>query len=465
MAVDIHKRSDLANVLWIAVPSAFGMIVMTIQSLVDMFWIGRLGTESVAAVAISGNIINVIFGLSGFLHTGTVALVSRAVGAKDKKEASQVVAHAFIMGGAVGIFLLIFCWISAPWMIRYFDAEPEVTNQAITYLQVMSIHLMLAFFLIPLAAVFYSSGDTVTPLILHSIAVILNSVLDPIFIFTPDKAFHILSFEFHPGVLGWGVYGAGMATNIAVFAALIFYFIIIPLGKFPVKIPKPSQFNLDFSEFNRLVRIGLPSALAMLFRPLSTILILKIIADFGSGPVAGFGIALRLYSINFIFFGGLGAAASVLVGQYLGAKSKDGAGRISKRLIAAGIILQLLLTAMYVFYAEPLIGLFDSNMETIRPGADFMVWVVLGFIISSPGGLAAAAMNGAGDTKPGMIAGFVSNWIFKLPLAWILSGPVGLGLLGIWIAMFISLVVEGGMCLGWYGMGKWKNKSVAKDAF
>ena len=438
---------------------------MTIQSLVDMFWIGRLGTESVAAVAISGNIINVIFGLSGFLHTGTVALVSRAVGAKNEKEASEVVVHAFIMGGAVGIFLLAFGWFLSPWMIDFFDAEPEVTSQAVTYLQVMSIHLMLAFFLIPLAAVYYSSGDTVTPLVLHSIAIILNSILDPIFIFTPDKAFHILSFEFHPGFFGWGVWGAGMATNIAVLVALLLYLIIIPLGKFPVKIPKPSDFNFDFSEFNRLIRIGLPSALAMLFRPLSTILILKIIADFGTGPVAGFGIALRLYSINFIFFGGLGAAASVLVGQYLGAKSKDGAGRISKRLIFAGFLSQILLTVMYIVFAKSMIGFFDSNIETIRPGTDFMTWVVLGFLISTPGSLAAAAMNGAGDTKPAMIAGFVSNWLFKLPLAWLVSEYTSLGLLGIWIAMFISLVVEGGMCLGWYGMGNWKNKSVAKEAF
>ncbi len=461
MAVDIHNKSDLENAFWIGAPAALGTLVMTFQSMVDMFWIGKLGTESVAAVALCGNIINVIFGFSGLLHTGTVAIMARAIGAGDKKEASRTLAHSFLLGSAVGIFIVAAGWVSSPAMIGFFKLEPAVAEQAIQYLQIMLVHLMLAFMLIPMAAGFSAAGDTVTPFLLHSLAVLLNVILDPILIFTPEKEIELLGRVFHPGVYGMGVYGAGLATAIAVGAALLMYFLIAPFGKFPISFPRPSALKLDLAEFWRIVKIGAPSALAMLSRPMSTLLLLRVITIFGSAAVAGFGIAMRWYSVNWILMAGFGASVPVLVGQYLGAKSIEGASRVSGKIIRWGAMTQIVSTALYILLARSMIWLMDDNPETIKAGSDFMIWVVLGFLVSSPGGLAAAAMNGAGDTTPGMIASFAGNWLFKLPLAWLLALPLSFGLFGIWLAMFISLVVEGAMCLAWYYRGKWKYKDVS----
>jgi len=463
MAIDIHRRGDFYNVFWIAWPQALSTLVMTIQSLVDIFWIGRLGTEEVAAVALTGNVIFVLFGLSTLLHAGAIALLSRAMGADKPRDASHTLVHSFLLGVVMGIALLVLCWFPAPWIIGFFKAEPEVTRLAVIYLRIMGVHMAGICVIIAPFASFASAGDTITPLVINTIAVVTNAILDPIFIFSPGQAVEIAGMTIYPGVFGWGVFGAGLATVVAVGLALILCFLTVPMGRFPVKVPRFGEIKIELFEFWRIIKIGAPFAIAHISRPMSTVLLLRIIAAFGTGAVAGFGIAMRWYSVNWILFGGMGMAASVLVGQHLGAESPERASRVSGRLIAVSLATQILLTALYWYLAPYLVAAMDPNPMTVKPGADFMRWVVLGFLISSPGGIAASAMNGAGDTMPGMIAGIISNWAIKLPLAWALAQISYLGLIGVWHAMFISLFAEGAICLVWYRLGKWKLKKLGGE--
>ncbi len=463
MAIDIHKRSDLYNVFWIAWPSAISSLVMSVQSLVDLFWIGRLGTDEVAAVSLIGNVMFVIFGVSMLLHAGTMPIIARALGAEKPEDASHALVHSSLLGILFGVILTILCWVLAPLMVSFFQAEPEVAKLAVIYFRIMGIHMGAVCFIIAPFAVFAAAGDTLTPLVINIIAVLVNVVLDPIFIFSPGEAVAIGEMVIHPGVFGWGVFGAGFATVVGVGVAIVLCLLTIPLGRFPVKVPRRMDIVIDLGEFWRIIKIGTPFAIAHISRPMSTVLIMRIIAIFGTSALAGFGIAMRWYSMNWILLGGMGMAASTLVGQYLGAKSHESATRISRRLIFAALISQIVITVLYYFSAPYLIAMIDPNPDSIKTGSDFMRWVVLGFLISSPGGTAAAAMNGAGDTKPGMFAGLISNWAIKLPLAWALSQVSYLGLDGIWYAMFISLFAEGAICLAWYRRGKWKEKDLSGD--
>ncbi len=460
MAVDIHRRSDFYNVFWIAWPQALSMLVMTVQNMVDIFWIGKLGTESVAAVAISGNVIHVIFGLTGILHAGGIALMSRAMGAGDKEEASRVLAHSTILGIFMGLILLALGYIFAPSIVSFFQAGEEVSRLGVIYLRIMSWHLMLIFVAISPGVAFVAAGDTFTPLVINAIAIVANIVLDPICIFGPGQTVHIGGLSIEPGIFGWGIFGAGMATNFATILAILLFIVTVFMGRFPIKIPRPGRVKFEPEQFWRIIRIGVPFSIAHISRPLSTVILLRLITGFGTGAVAGFGIAMRWYSVNWIILAGIGMASATLVGQYLGAESKEGAARVSRRLIKATFIIQIFVTGLYCYFARDMIAIMDPNPATVGPGSDFMIWVVVGFLFSSPGGICAAAMNGAGDTKPGMIAGLVSNWAIKLPLAWALAMIPLLGLDGVWLAMFISLFAEGVIQMAWYRKGAWMKKVI-----
>ena len=458
MAIDIHKRGDFHNVFWIAWPQALGFLVITIQNMVDMFWIGRLGTSEVAAVSVCGNVITVIFAFSWFLHVGTVALISRAIGAREGGHATNTLANSFILGVATGLAILVAGWAAAPAIMNFFNVDPVVADLGVTFFRSILGHITLLMFTIPAMAAYSSAGDTLTPLVLNSIGVLLNIALDPIFIFEPGVEVAIGGFTMRPGVFGWGLMGAGLATVAATALIFLVYMLTAFSKRFPVDVPKRGNISIDPARIAQIIKIGVPGAVAQMSRPLSTVILLRLIARFGTGPVAGFGISMRWYHVNWILIGGMSAAASVLVGQHLGAESPKSASRVSRKLIFTGVVIQFLSTAIYFIFAERLVAIMDPNPETVKAGAAFMKWVVLGFLLSSPGGLAAAAMNGAGDTMPGMVAGLASNWLVKLPLAWLLAQSPTLGLDGVWLGMFFSLVVEGAMCLTWYSKGNWKNK-------
>jgi Na+-driven multidrug efflux pump len=208
------------------------------------------------------------------------------------------------------------------------------------------------------------------------------------------------------------------------------------------------------------LRIGIPASIAVISRPLSTVLIQRILAMFGSGPIAGFGVGLRWIGLNFIFFGGLGIAISSLTGQYLGAGDPEGAERMMRRGLLVGFIFQALSTFIYFLFAPQLVAFMDPSTQTVEAGSAFIRWVVVSFLVSSVGGIAAAAMTGAGDTRPIMVISILSNWIIKLPLAWALAIPLGAGVPGVWQAMFVSLLIEGAAMLYWYKKGRWKTKKV-----
>jgi len=456
MNVDIHKRSDIYNAFWIAWPQALGLLLMSVQSMVDIFWIGRLGTDEVAAVSLCGNVFNVVFGFAGFLHVGAIALLSRAAGARDRASGSHIFAQAFELGILSGILLIVGGQLSAPRVVGFFRVEPEVARLGVIYFRIMCAHLGVVMFIIAPMAAMNAAGDTLTPLVLSAVAVLANVILDPAFIFAPGEAVVAGGLVVRPGVFGMGVFGAGLASLAAAVIGFGLYAFTIPMGRFPLPFPNPAEFRPDWSVYWRIIRIGVPFAVAHMSRPLSTVLLLRIVAGFGTGAVAGFGISMRWYSVNWILAGGMGTAAAVLVGQHLGAGSQEGAARVSRRIIRSGLLIQAVLTALYFASAEALVGVMDPNPATIAPGAAFMRWVVAGFLLSTPGGLAASAMNGAGHTRPGMAAGVFSNWVVKLPLAFVLARYTGLSLDGVWVAMFISLIVEGALCLFWHKKGEWK---------
>ena len=180
----------------------------------------------------------------------------------------------------------------------------------------------------------------------------------------------------------------------------------------------------------------------MIARPLSAFLLLKVIASFGTSAIAAFGIAMRSFSVNWIPYSGLNVAISSLVGQSLGARSPAEARRVVHRGLALTTILGMFFCVAYYSAARSIILAFDRDPAVVDAGEWFLKLIALSFLFSGPMLPLGSAMNGAGDTKPPMIAAFVANWPVKLPLCYALALPLGYGIDGVWIGMFVSIVFE-----------------------
>lgn len=446
--------SRIAEIGW---PVALSNSSIALFMIANLFWIGHLGTTAVAAVSLCGHVLFILFGLTQIVHTGSVALVSRAVGAEDRAAAWQAAMHSIALGTGMGCAMALAAPFLAPPIIGFFGVSEAVMAEAVPYLEVSLFSQTLVFLGMAMGACYQAAGDTRTPMWINIGAVSLNVVIDPLFIFAPGEVFFL---GLDVGWLGLGVVGAAWADIAAHIFGMSFFVLWSWLRSWPLPRPSGAALRLRVREFWRIVNIGVPASISLMARPVSTFILLRVIASFGDAAVAAFGIALRAYNINWIPLAGLTAAVATLVGQNLGARRPDAATRVVRQGLWLSVSLGVLFTVFYTSIAEQFVAFFDDSPEVVAVGARFLRILAFSMWASSATTPLVAAMNGAGDTKVPMMAAFLANWPVKLPLAWALAVPLGYGLDGVWIALFASILLEAALIVGWFRTGRWKTREV-----
>ena len=449
---DLKGKSYIRQIWAIAWPTSISMLLFSMFDLIDLKWIGFLGTEPVAAASLVGNIVATVFGLMGILYTGAIALSTRFLGADDSKSLRETHHQAIFLGIVIGLCLLILGEVFAHQILGFFKLAPGVYNLALPYFRIFCFSFFVLFLEIPFWAIWTAKGKTRLLLWVNVLAVGLNLILDPIVIFPRGKML--------VGFFGWGVMGAAGASLFAETFTLFLLLLLIRRKDFPVKKPVLKSFKVSVQTCVRILRIGVPSSVAFLSRPLSTMLLQRFITPFGASALAGFGIGMRWTGLIWIFLQGLSTAISSLVGRYLGAKRPEQAEAMMRRAFLLGIAFQFAISAGFFIFAGQLVHVMEPHPETVLAGSSFLKWLALAMLIGSPGDISRAALNGAGDTDPGMVASIIAHWIVKLPLAWILAFPLKLGIAGIWQANAIAFMLEGLILISWYSRGKWKQHKI-----
>jgi putative MATE family efflux protein len=444
--------------LWrIGWPVALSTSTVTLLTLVNLFWIGHLGTLALAAVSVCGNILFIVFGFSSIVHTGALAIVSRRVGEGNLAEAYRATHHALALGGGLGVLAALVGYVTAPAVVGFFGAGAEIEAIAVPYLRIMYLGQVPLFVSVALSACYQAAGDTRLPMLINVAVVLANGIADPFFIFEPNR---ITVAGLALGSLGWGVNGAAIAALLASIAGCAVFLAITVIRQRPFPPPEHATVHFAPAELWHMVRIGTPASITMVARPLSTFLLLKVIASFGTTAIAAFGIAMRTFGVNWIPYSGIYVAISALVGQSLGARRVGEAERIVRRGLVVTTALGVVFCALYYGWARAIMLAFDQDAAVVAAGESFLKLIALSFLFSGPMLPLGAAMNGAGDTKPPMVIAFIANWLVKLPLAYLLAVPFGYGIDGVWLGMFVSIVFEALVMFAWYRRGTWESKRV-----
>lgn len=432
-------------------PVLINMGTHTLFSVVDLFWVHKLGTDAVAAVALAGNIMFCMFGLTQIIYAGSLAMISRRVGSSQAEmltEAPIISAQAVHLSLLLGLVIASSGALLTPAIIKLFDVSQALTQNSIDYLVPMMWSFLPLFPSMAFAAIFTAIGNTRIPMYIGVTTNLINAALDPFLIF------------------GWGPFpelgisGAGIASLICQFFGLSITWLAFKLAKFPFDRPKIFK-NNGIGSWPTMLRIGIPSGLAALTRPFSTLFLLKVIATFGSEGVAAFGITIRALSPIWLYHAALMTAVGTLTGQALG----DGKLNDIKALVANSIKLSLLTSVavglIYFVFAEETIGIFEQeNQEVIRLGALFLQLLVIATLSSAPVIVWGAVLSGAGETRSPMVIAIYANWLIKLPLAYYFAVPMNWGIEGIWVAMVISIIYENFAIYLAYRKGKWKHTQV-----
>ena len=434
------------GLLSLAGPMFASAMLQNAQSLIDLFWVGRLGSAAVAALAMSGTILMLLFPVVMGMSTGTVALVARAIGAGRDEEASHAASHSLFLGLVSGIVMGAVGWYCTPALCHLLGAEAQVADLAGQYLRVSFIGAFTVFVLFLGNSALQGAGNAVLPMLAMLLANVINIVVDPLLIF---------------GWLGcprMGVRGAAWATvaSQAVAAGLV----VFRLARGAGRIRLGNWWRFEPAVAWRILRIGIPGTGQMLSRSLMAVVLFHIVARCGTAAMAAYGIGLRFHSIILLPAFALGNAAATMVGQNLGA-GQPGRARTAAWL-ATGMDMILMGASALVLaaFAAPFTRVFDSNPVVVATGAAYLRTVSPSYVFAALGIVLGRALNGAGDTVPTMIITVLSLWGLQVPVAVWFARSFAVPTQGIWWAIALAMTANGLRTAAWFQTGRWQRARV-----
>ncbi|MBK3519021.1 MATE family efflux transporter [Carboxylicivirga marina] len=423
MQKDLTKGPVLSSIIKLAIPIIGSSFMQFAYNFTDMLWVGKLGSNAVAAVGTSGFFLHLGWAFASIILVGNNIAVSQAIGSKQENKAQNTAINALL-----GVLLLTMLYVGLIQIghvhfIDFFELNnTETETMAHNYLRMASLGLFFIFTTRLFTGISNARGDSKKPFQITLIGVIINIVLDPILIF----------------VLDFGVLGAAIATLVAqLFSAVLFL-----MQRSYIFLGARKKWDLSFYQMLNLAKLGLPPSVQYMIFSVIAIVMAKIVAGFGSDAIAAQKIGLQIEAMTFMTIGGLNGAIMSFTGQNYGARDykRVNSGYKSGLLIAIGF--GLIMTALFQLFAEEMVRWFVQDDATVRIGASYLRIVGWSQVFMCVEMIGSGVINGIGKTRYPATINIVMT-VVRVPVAIWLSQSHRLGVDGIWYAIFISTFLRG----------------------
>ena len=444
---DMTQGSVTKHLLHMASFMAVSMVVQTLYLLADLYWVGRLGKEAIAAVGLSGNLMMVVLALTQMLGVGTTTVISHAAGRKDQASAERAFNQSVVLSLVVG---LLFGIVSFPLRQQYsqsLSADAPTAAMAVSYLGWFIPALILQFPLVSLGSALRATGIIKPAVGLQVLSVILNMIFAPLLIFGVGPFPEL------------GVVGAAVGTTIGRGCGVLFaaWCLFRPGGRIHVD---RESWRFDPTLLWKLVKLSSTGVFQLLIATASWTALMPIMAGFGEVAIAGYVIALRVVMFALLPALGLSNAAATMVGQNLGAGKPE---RSEAAVWKAGwfnAVFYFGIGVIFWLFSNQIIGIFTDEAEVLRYGTSALHIIAYGFAFYGLGMVLETAFNGAGDTWTPTYLNFFVFWLFEIPAAYILAYYYGLGPDGVFWAITIAFSLLAVASALLFKRGKWKLKVV-----
>jgi len=422
----------------LAAPVAIAMFVQTMYNIVDTAFVGRLGAASIAALTFAFPIFFILISLNSGLGVGINSIISRLLGAKNKEAAENAAAHGVIMTTVFAMAVYILGRLTLRPLFSLFGATQDVGALSMSYMTIILIAVIFMFPAYAMNSIFAAQGDTRTPMLVQTFGFVLNTILDPIFIYP----------------LRFGVRGAAIATDIAIAVTLLVY--IYFLKKRSYLRVRFRHFRFSFELCRQICRVGAPASLMMLTMSVYVMFLNRFMAHFGTDYVASFGLATRLESLVSLPIFALSISLLTLVGMFYGAKRHDLVKSISWYGIGIGVLAAGAVGIL--FYGAPVIFLkiFTQERLILMIGSAYLRVDVLTFPTMAIAMIISRVLQGMGFGFPGFFINAIRIFFVAVPLAYIFVFLSGYGFLSIAWAMVAGGVTASLLAFWWMGL-KFRN--------
>jgi putative MATE family efflux protein len=394
------------------------MVFQTLYFLVDLYWVGRLGTAAVAGVGIAGNLSFLVLALSQMLGVGTTAVISHATGRKDRDEAKHLFNQSQALSVVVAVLFLIVGLAVRPAYSIAMSADADTATLAGNYLLWFIPAMALQFPLAAMGAALRAVGNFKPGMLVSTVTVSLNMIMAPFLIFGWGTG--------HP----FGVAGAAIATLISIVIGTVW------MATYFTSADAYLHFSFghwrpELSKWRRMLAIGMPTGFEFAMMAVYQFLVYTIARPFGASAQAGFGIGMRVIQAGFLPVVALGFAVAPVAGQNYGARLPSRVKATFKDGALMSMAVMISFTIVSQIWAEGMIGAFSKDPAVLAVGIEYIRVISFNFLASGVIFVASSMFQAMGNTMPSLIASAARLLIIAIP-ALILARMPGFQLHVIW---------------------------------
>ncbi len=443
---DLSVGNEGRLILKFAIPMLLGNVFQQLYNVVDSVVVGKyIGKEALAAVGTSSPIIFLLVSFIIGVTMGFTIVVSQYFGAKQLENVKRAINTLYIFMFFTSLVVSAAGIMLSGYIFRMIDLDPAIVPDAMIFLNIFLSGLIFLFGYNGTSAILRGLGDSRTPLYFLVGSVVLNIILDLIFV----PVFH------------WGVAGVAFATVIS--EACAFVSQIIYLNRYH-QVVKFSLRDMKFDReiFRKSIRIGLPTGFQQTFVAAGMVALYWIVNQHGIDANAAYSAAGRIDNFAAMPAMSFAVALSTFVGQNMGANRPDRVkAGLRATLIMTGIV-SLVISLITVLFGNTLMHIFTNDAVVISIGGDYLRIIGSFYILFSIMFTINGLLRGAGDTLVPMFISLFSLWLIRIPVAWYLSQKNALGVDGIWWSIPAGWLAGVVLYYIYYRMGYWKKKAVVK---
>jgi len=418
-------------------PTIISMMVASSYNIIDAIFVGRLGAEALAALAIVFPLMMIFHAISIGTGAGAASLIARRFGAGDNEGANHVAGVTLGITLLIGVLMTAICLPNLEGILRLFGASGTILTPAMDYMSILVTFAILAFFPIVTTTIVRAEGNPMLASAVMIVSAVTNIILDP-----------ILIFGFGP-IPAMGVAGAATATVIARSAGVLILLVYFVSGRTSYRF-KPGYFLPDFQILKEIYRVGIAAIVQSAAGSFVMVFVNRTAASFGNIPLAVMGVMFRAISFIFMPSVGIGQGMMPLIGFNFGAGKLLRVGETVIKGGAASTVWSTLWWVIVMLFPAPIISIFNNDPEFIEVGAEAirlfgLVLFAIGIQISS-----GFFFQGIGRGLPSLVLASARQVLFLLPCLFIF--PRIYGLTGLWISFPVADGLSVILTLIWMGI-------------
>lgn len=423
----ILKEKNLYKAfLILALPVFFANLLKSFHDLVDTYFIGGLenSVDAQAGISITWPLINIFLSFSVGLSVAGVALISQLIGAKKEEKAKKYAALLVSLSAMLGVVVTVLLYFTSPFIMKLMGAKGGTYECAVTYLKIRAFEMPCLFIFSAYQAIRQAKGDTVSPVILSIVAVVVNIILTALFV----KEYNM------------GIAGAAIAT-------LIGQALIVPICLFRI-FKKKNDFRIYFKDLKpnkedviKITKFAAPSAISQALASLGFLVLQAIILSYGDQTSAAFSLGNKISNLLLMPIMALGSILAAYVGQNVGARNKERAIQAYKTSKNLSLIISIVGVLILIPIRHYVLSLLTNDKTTLEIASEYVIWVLITQPLMGLFQNYIGVFNGSGNTSFSFIMATVRLWLIRLPMILIMKNIFEMNRSCVWITMNVSNLI------------------------